>query len=190
MTEEQVKQMMESIWYLHEHFVPVIQDGYQTTYYECFISLSPSYDEAKRFRLANMQRWFGIPGYNGFVEQAVGRHLVEIHNEHIRRLQQTPLQTEQTAVEPKPEDPPKPKRKRPPRPEPTPEQLEHRRQVSIANLKKARAKNPKHQKAETASPGAVPQGQPLQAEANQTQNQVQPQEKASRKILINTTSNL
>ena len=190
MTEEQLNELLNSLWYLHEHHVPVIEDGFQKTYYECFISLSPSYDEGKRFRLANMQRWFGIPGYNGYVEQAVGRHLVEVHNEHVRRQQEKLTAPQQeTLVEPQPEklEDVKPKKKR--SWTLTPEQKARRREVALRNLSKInRGKKPKE--AETASNGTVPQGQPVQTQENQTQEQVQSQEKTPRKILINSTSNL
>jgi hypothetical protein len=78
-------------WYLHEHNETVIGvSGYPETFYTCYVSTAPKKGEG--YKLATMQRWVGGPQYNGFVEQAVGRDIVERHNASLEKKTEAKIQ--------------------------------------------------------------------------------------------------
>lgn len=79
-----MKEILEEYWYLIERQATVLSlNGYPESHYECYISTSP--DGKGGYKLASVQRWGGPEGYNGFIEQAIGKRIVELHNAAVDR---------------------------------------------------------------------------------------------------------
>src|ERR1017187_3701412 len=88
MADNWIEGLLEAEWFLVENVSKVIRTGteFPEIYYEAHISTSPHKDKAKAgYRLANLQRWFGPPTYNGEIEAMLGRHIVEAHNAMLRK---------------------------------------------------------------------------------------------------------